>query len=153
MIKTIEKYAKKHGLSSAIVYGICKQESSLNPLAVRYEPNYKWLFNPEEVKPKFCSLQTEETLQKFSFGLMQVMGAVYREYGLKGWLTTVVNNIDLQLEYGCLYLAQKIKKHGLNEGILSYNSGSPRKNQSGEYINVYYLNKVFAYAKEYVSLT
>jgi len=142
IMSLIKEMADKHSLEAGIVYGVCMQESQLSFLAVRYEPNYRWLWKPKEVKPKICSLETERTLQKMSFGLMQVMGAVFREYGFKGWLTNVVSSPRIQVEYGCKHLAKKIHKYGPDRGILAYNSGSPRKNTAGKYVNQYYLENV-----------
>jgi hypothetical protein len=145
IISLIDEMAEKHGLEAGIVYGVCMQESQLNFLAVRYEPHYRWLWKPQEVRPRICSLETERTLQKMSFGLMQVMGAVFREYGFSGWLTNVVSSPRVQVEYGCKHLAKKIQKYGPDKGILAYNSGSPRKNAAGEYVNQYYLDNVLKY--------
>ena len=82
---------------------------------------------------------------------MQVMGAVYRELGYTGWLTEIIVFPVVQLEYGCSFLAKKIRRYGLDEGILSYNSGSPRKS-GGKYINQYYLDKVKSYEKEWENI-
>jgi len=142
----IVKFSKKYGLNPTIVYGICKQESTLNPLAARHEPDYKWVWKPKEVKPQFCSIDTERMLQKTSFGLMQVMGAVYREHGFTGWLTEVASNVELQLDYGCKHLSKKIAKYGRDGGIVAYNSGIPRTGTDGKYVNQYYLDNVLKYA-------
>ena len=145
LMQMIVEAAEDRALDPAIVYGVCRQESALNPLAIRFEPNYKWLWKPKEVKPQTCSLDTERALQKMSFGLMQVMGAVFRECGYKGWLTEIIAKPDIQLSYGCKHLAKKIQKYGLERGILAYNSGSPRKNSDGAYINQYYLDNVMKF--------
>ena len=146
MMTSIKSVANEYNLDSAIVYGVCMQESQMTTTAIRYEPNYRWLYKPEEVKPDICSLDTEIALQRMSWGLMQVMGAVFREYGYKGWLTNIVCSPLIQLDYGCKHLANKIKKYGLESGILAYNSGSPRKNSKGNYVNQYYLDNVKGYS-------
>lgn len=143
----IKETAKAHKLPVELVYGICMQESALNPLAVRYEPNYRWLYFPEEVKPTICSLTTEKTLQKTSWGLMQVMGAVVREYGFEGWLTEMVAGTSLQLRYGCKHLSKLIARWGLEGGIVAYNAGSPRIGNDGKYINQLYLDRVMTHSK------
>jgi hypothetical protein len=148
IISAIAQGAEKHGLEAGVVYGVCMQESQMDHLAVRYEPHYRWLWKPAEVKPRICSLDTERALQMMSFGLMQVMGAVFREYGFKGWLTNVIASPHIQLDYGCMHLARKMKKYGPERGILAYNSGSPRKNEAGEYVNQYYLENVMRYSKD-----
>ncbi len=139
--------AEKYNIPPAIVYGVCMQESSMSPYAARYEKHYRWLYKPKQVKPKTCSLETERIFQKTSFGMMQMMGGVYRELGYEGWLTEIIGKPELQMDYGCKFLGKKIKKFGLERGILAYNSGSPRMNESGDYINAYYLTNVIAHAK------
>lgn len=146
LIEKITIFARKHSLPPEIVYGVCVQESRLIPIAARFEPGYRWLYKVEEVCPPLCSKATEKNLQMTSFGLMQVMGAVYREYGYKGWLTALFNDTESQLEYGCRHLARKVKKYGLNEGILAYNAGSPRKNASGRYVNEDYLKNILRHS-------
>jgi len=145
----VEKYARLYGLKPEIVYGVCVQESGLNPYAARFEPNYKWLFRPSKVKPLLCSAVTEETCQKISWGLMQIMGAVFRELGFQGWLTEVLSSIDIQLDYGCRLLSVKINKYGLHDGILSYNSGSPIKGKDGKFINEHYYEGVIKHSQTY----
>jgi hypothetical protein len=119
LLQMIVQVAEARGLQTALVYAVCRQESALNPLAVRFEPDYRWLWKPKEVKPRTCSLNTERALQKMSFGLMQVMGAVFREYGYQGWLTEIIARPDLQLDFGCKHLAKKIRKYGPDSGILA----------------------------------
>jgi soluble lytic murein transglycosylase-like protein len=121
----IKTCAEKYALDPAIVFGICMKESSMEQFAVRYEPAWKWFVNHPPGQPRNCSDATERVLQATSFGIMQVMGAVFREYGFKGWLTMVLAFPEMQLEYGCRHLAGKVKRFGLNGGISSYNAGSP----------------------------
>ena len=151
LIELILKLADKYGTDPAIIYGVCQQESGFNELAVRHEPNYKWTWKPKEAKPRWCSVDTERMLQKTSIGLMQVMGAVYREFGFKGWLTSIVTDPEIQLEYGCLYLSKKIVKYGRDGGIVAYNSGSPRYTTDGKYRNAHYLENVLKYATRAVT--
>lgn len=146
LVEMIINVAKRHNLDPAIVYGICRQESAFNSLAVRHEPAYKWVWKPKEVKPQYCSLDTERMLQKTSFGLMQVMGAVFREYGFDGWLTEVIVKPELQLDYGCRHLSKKIAKYGQDGGIAAYNSGSPRFTPDKKYVNQYYVDNVLKFA-------
>lgn len=143
MKQKIAEYATKHGLKPAIVYGICRQESGLNQYACRFEPAYKWLFRPRDVKPAISSIETEIAMQKISWGLMQVMGGVFRELGFDGWLSEISSNVDLQLDYGCKHLAKKIKAYGLPGGISAYNAGIPSEK------NAAYVDHVMAFAEEW----
>jgi soluble lytic murein transglycosylase-like protein len=85
-------------------------------------------------------------LQKTSFGLMQVMGAVFREYGFEGWLSQIVTSPELQLEFGCKHLSKKIRRYGKESGIAAYNAGSPRRKPDGKFVNQYYVDNVLRYA-------
>lgn len=145
----IESIATRHGLDPAIVSGICMQESSLNPDAARHEPEYRWVLRDTRLKPPTCTIETELVFQRTSWGLMQVMGAVFREQGLSGWLNAVVKDPALQLEYGCRHLKKKIQTWGLEPGILAYNAGTPRRDAAGRYVNQYYLDNVLRFAKEW----
>jgi len=145
----IDKYATEYKLETRIVYGICIQESNLNQYAVKYEPNYKWLYKPEELKPKICSLETEIILQKMSFGIGQIMGAVLRERGYTDWLTKILSDLDSQIKYMCKHLSIYYKKYNNNiDMIASYNAGSPKK-ENNKYVNQKYIDNVLKYAKTY----
>jgi soluble lytic murein transglycosylase-like protein len=143
----IVKYAAKYGLNPAIVYGVCKQESGLEPTCARFELGYKWLVDPHASKPSpICSDDTEAMLQKFSWGIMQTMGGVLRERGYKGWLYAI--NLEDQIDYGCAHLASKLKKYGMPAGVAAYNSGSPIV-KNGQLINQKYVDNVLQYSKEF----
>jgi hypothetical protein len=90
----IEQYAILDG-DIALVAGWGWTESGLDPWAYRPEKHYRWLYPPEN-KPRPWG--AEWYGQKASFGLFQIMGAVGREWGLKGWLTQLCDprvNADL----------------------------------------------------------
>lgn len=150
LILIIERYAEEYKIPEEIIYGICKAESNLQMLACRYEPNYKWTLNPAKTKPKLCSVQTEEIFQKVSWGLMQCMGAVYRELGYTDWLPAVLADRNLQVMYGVKHLSGLKKRFpDGNDYIAAYNAGSPRKLSSGKYVNNNYVNKVLEFSKEW----
>ena len=146
----IIKHAEQHKLIPKIVIGICQQESAFNPVSCRYEKNYKWLYKPDKVKPKLCSLDTETVFQQTSWGIMQVMGAVYREYGYTDWLPVIISDIENQIAYGCKHLANLKKRFpdGLDY-IAAYNAGSPRKLSSGKYVNQSYIDGVLEFAENF----
>lgn len=135
-------------ITPELVLAIIKVESNFNSSAVRYEPNYTYLVSPHAVKPVECSYRTEIELQKMSWGLMQVMGAVAREYGFRGWLTRLLSP-DHNIYYGITHLkmlekrgiemTKRYRKHhyGLNDLISDYNDGDWRKRD-----NVLYISKV-----------
>lgn len=144
----IDNAARRHALDPAIVYGVCKQESGLEPGACRYEPDYRWIKDADNCRPRLSSLSTEIEAQKTSWGLMQVMGGVLRERGLVGWIWWEMRDIDAQLDYGCRHLAAKIKKYGPVQGIAAYNTGKPLLN-GGRLVNQAYVDRVLKYSREY----
>lgn len=139
----IAKWADKYSVPEELIYGVVIAESAGSPCAFRHEENYRWLYHPQNVKPANCSLTSETVLQKSSIGLMQVMGAVYREYGYRGWLTELFCDLDRQVQYGAKHLAKKIKRYGIQSGISAYNAGRPIPSNGA------YIAKVLRHAKEY----
>jgi len=140
-VEFISAATKKHDLPPDIVYGVCMQESAMNAHACRYEHNYKYLITKPN-KPFTCSYDTEMILQKCSIGLMQVMGAVYREYGYEGWLSALFCEPATQLDFGCLHLKNKLIKHqSIEKALSAYNAGVPIKG------NADYVQKVLKFAK------
>jgi len=140
----IQAAAGRHNLPPEIVRAIVAVESGGNPWAARYEPGYRWTI-PKAKRPATCTQATEDVLQSMSLGPMQVMGAVARELGHRGWLTDLCFWED-GLEYGCAHLA-KLKaryfdKHGWPGVVAAYNAGSPRRDASGLYVNQEYPDKV-----------
>lgn len=148
ILKQIAIAAGKHEISANVIYGVCMAESNMDPLAARHEDNYRWLYHPSKVKPAGCSMTTEIVLQKTSMGLMQVMGAVYRELGFRGWLSEVFYDTGIQLEYGCRHLRAKFQRFGFFEGLLAYNSGTPRLKADGQYVNFQYARTVAQHVQQ-----
>lgn len=127
--------AKQHGLPWHLVHAVCQVESSFNPWAYRYEGHYRWLVG----EPLSA---TEQVAQRMSWGLMQVMGAVAREYGMTGPLTTLLDPVT-GLQYGCRHLARFFDRHrNWPDAISAYNRGAPRKYDDGRYLNQGYVDAV-----------
>lgn len=134
----IKDAAIAHHLPWELVHAICEIESSLNPFAMRYEPNYKWLTaDPAHLSP------TERVGQMISWGPMQVMGAVARSYGFTGYFPALCT-FPTGLTYGCLHLAHFHAKYSLwTDVIAAYNAGSPRRTPDGrQFVNQFYVDKV-----------
>ena len=84
--------------------------------------------------------------QRTSFGPMQIMGAVAREYGYKGKLSAL--NGSPGVHYGVkhfhnLYVRHN-EKHGLEGVVSAYNCGQPKPES-----NPAYVLKVLTFAKQY----
>ena len=121
--------AATYKLPASIVRGVCKVESGMDPNAMRFEPHYKWLYKPDLVKPRYSTLETEKTAQKFSYSLMQVMGANLRMLGMRGWLSQAFEP-EVALDYGCKFLARlrnrHFEKYGWPGVLSAYNTGRPK---------------------------
>lgn len=145
----IQRTAVSFLLPPEIVLAICKVESGLNPHAYRHEPAYPWLWDcaknaplpvsaavagrrsppPEFRAPAGISALSEWVGQQSSWGLMQVMGAVAREYGFRGHFPQLCFPTD-GLALGCRHLAQFQKRFGSGYGwagaVSAYNCGQPK---------------------------
>ncbi len=133
--------ARAHELEPAVLAGLVCQESAGKPSARRYEPKYRWLYGDGQGEhpniPADVTLSDDLIIQKWSYGLCQIMGAVAREYGYAGYLKGLLDPA-VNLEYGARHLANKIKQaHGsVSFGLLLYNGGGDKQ----------YPDKVLAWA-------
>ena len=144
ILTVIKEVAQAEGLDEKLLQAICTVESSLDPYAVRYEPAYKYTVSPREWASQMrLSVETEEVLQKTSYGLAQIMGGVMREYGFSGKLQTCLLNPKIPLTYSAKHLKNYLRRYGSEvEAIASYNAGSPRKTPGGMFVNQTYVDKV-----------
>jgi len=148
-----------HGLDPRLICALCEVESSWMPWAVRHESGYEWLFGrieddfPGIIKFKHSypgSLSTEVQMQKTSWGLMQIMGAVARERGFRGWLTELCDPA-VNLQWGCRHIRWMIdhnNAYGLPDFRIkpedlaaAWNAGKARF-VDGKYTNQSYVDRV-----------
>ena len=123
-------------LPLGLVKAICCVESSFNEYAFRYEPGYKWLVGDQTVLSG-----TERTGQMCSWGLMQIMGGVARQYGYAGDFPKLCDP-QVNLNYGMTHLRNFYRKYGnWPDAIASYNAGRPVK-QGDTYLNQTYVDNV-----------
>ena len=122
--------ATKYGLDPRLICALCEVESGWNPRAVRHEAGYRWLWGAQhqelfdetptrefmEMKSRLgIELKTEKFCQQTSWGLLQIMGAVARERGFRGWLTELCDP-TVNLEWGCKHLRWMLD-HPLDYGL------------------------------------
>lgn len=142
--------AQREAIDPFLLEAIVEVESSFNELACRYETNVdKYVHNVEE-HANNCGISriTENQLQKFSFGLGQIMGFKLREMGHTGSLLECLNP-DVNLLYCARFLASLLRKYGNEtQAIASYNAGSPRYLADGQLINSAYVSKVNSILKK-----
>jgi len=126
-----------------LFYSIITVESGWNPKVMRYELSYRWTVRP----PDFASAlgityDTEVQMQKFSYGLCQIMGGKARDLGYGGFLADLLTP-RINLELGAKIISQLSSKYGYEPDVISsYNQGTPRKTPGGLFENQQYVDKV-----------
>jgi len=148
--------AHRYGLDLRLVCALCEVESGWNPWAVRHEPNYKWLYGKLE-DGYLGTVDTELAMQRTSWGLLQIMGAVARERGFRGWLTELCDPA-VNLEWGCKHLRWMID-HNNAYGLPDYRikpedlaaawNGGKARFVDGKYTNQSYVDRVVKAMEEY----
>lgn len=135
--------AKRHGLNVELVRAIVAVESGGDPLAMRFEPGWKYHL---EFRDPLVSADTERNQQMTSWGLMQVMGTVAREHGFLGPFLSALCDPETGLDYGCLYLSKQMRRYPgkVWHAVSAYNAGTARLDVTGRYSNQEYVDKVRA---------
>jgi soluble lytic murein transglycosylase-like protein len=146
LIKLIHAAAGNHGIDPQLFEAICRVESALDASAIRFEPTYKWLYNPSIFAKRLkITLETEIALQRFSIGPCQIMCAVIREQGYIGHLNVIQNDPAFALNAGARHLKGYLVKYPNRlDAIAAWNAGSPRRASNGDYVNADYVKKVEA---------
>ena len=117
--------AREHALDPALVCAVIEQESAWNPWAVRYEPG----FLSRYIAPLYTAGKlsaTEAYTRAMSWGLMQVMGQVAREFGFKEASLTELCDPATGIEFGCRILAARLAraKGDASAALLAWNGGA-----------------------------
>jgi hypothetical protein len=143
----IEEVAKEYDLDPNWISAIITKESGWNIFAVRYEPNYPYLYRPEKFVGPLISPATEMATQKMSFGLGQVMGAVYREQQGKGFIAELFIP-EINIKHMAIKLAELKRRVGVAEYVFAGYNGGPgamQKLASGLFRNQRYVTDVLGY--------
>lgn len=149
-VEYFTQLCETHGLPQDVVLGMIARESGF-PLALRFEKHYRWTYKVEHfARLNRWSRDTEEALQKFSYGPLQIMGAVARERGFQGDLTELRSSV-VGLLWATKHLVHLRATYSSWPDIVSsYNQGSPRKKMlSQKYRNQDYVDYVYRRAKEF----
>ena len=125
IIDLARRIAAAHTLDPQLVCAVIEQESAWNPWAVRYEPG----FLSRYVAPLYTAGKlsaTEAYTRAMSWGLMQVMGQVAREFGFKEASLSELCDPATGIEFGCRILAAKLTraKGGVPAALLAWNGGA-----------------------------
>lgn len=139
----ITRVATHAGLLPALLGAFVAVESSGNPDAVRFEPNYRYLSDIQANADRLgISPEAEKKNQQTSWGLVQIMGATARWLGFRDPMEKLCEP-ETGLLWGCIYLSRLINKYKtLEDAVASYNAGSPRRKDDGSYVNQDYVDKV-----------
>lgn len=135
--------AKKLGISPELVLAIAFVESTYNPWAVRYEPNWKYLYQVKlHARDLNITEDTETHMQMCSWGLLQIMGSVAREMNFHGPLHQLAAP-RLNAHYGCAKIQKLLFKYFIEADVVAaYNAGEPKKDKDGRYVNQAYVQLV-----------
>jgi soluble lytic murein transglycosylase-like protein len=117
--------AREHALDPALVCAVIEQESAWNPWAVRYEPG----FLSRYIAPLYTAGKlspTEAYTRAMSWGLMQVMGQVAREFGFKEASLSELCDPATGVEFGCRILAARLARarDDVPAALLAWNGGA-----------------------------
>lgn len=152
LLALIDEVATQHKLDTAVIRAIVQKESGGVAKRNRFEPAFKHLLEPFTMSRNLGITQaTEEMMQMTSWGLMQVMGAVAREHGFRGYLQDLSDE-RLGLDYGCRHFKKFLDRphYTLEDAISSYNQGGPYKTPGGLYRNETYVDKVLEYRRQWL---
>jgi len=132
IIHLARSIAAAHALDPALVCAVIEQESAWNPWAVRYEPG----FLSRYVAPLYTAGKlsvTETYTRSMSWGLMQVMGQVAREFGFAADSLPELCDPATGVEIGCRILAKRMARArgDVPAALLAWNGGS-NPNYPGE---------------------
>jgi soluble lytic murein transglycosylase-like protein len=125
IIDLARNIAREHALDPALVCAVIEQESAWNPWAVRYEPG----FLSRYIAPLYTAGKlsaTEAYTRAMSWGLMQVMGQVAREFGFKEASLSELCDPDTGIEFGCRILSARLAraKGDATAALLAWNGGA-----------------------------
>lgn len=148
----ISRDANDRGVPIQLVESMMLVESSGDTHAWNPEPHYRYLVDATTRKP-FRKLTADEIRsetppkdfpncpglkspvdaewwgQQASWGLLQVMGAVAREYGFRGNFPELCGNPEMGIKYGIALLAflrnRHLAAHGWEGVVAAYNTGQP----------------------------
>lgn len=123
LVTLAKSIAQGQNLVPELVCAIIEQESTWNPWAIRYEPE----FMREYIAPLYTANKisaTEAYARAFSWGLMQVMGQVARETGHIGPLAQLCDPA-IGIAVGCRVFAKKLAHAGndVTKALLFWNGG------------------------------
>lgn len=136
--EAVETFSQKYNIPKKFLYALILTESNFNEYAIRYEPHYRWIVLNKDIGTKLgMSYATFLEVQRFSYGLTQVMGSIFYEHNLYTYPAEFYD-VYLNVEHCCIHLSNSINRKKLNpekqarELYDIYNSGCIDSNDQNE---------------------
>jgi soluble lytic murein transglycosylase-like protein len=125
LISGVRAAAVRSGLEAALICAMVEQESSWDPWAIRYEPQFYARYVTPLIGLNRLS-ETESRARATSWGLLQVMGQVAREHGFSGNSLAELCNPICGVEVGCKVIAGIIEAEhaNVNVALQRWNGGA-----------------------------
>jgi soluble lytic murein transglycosylase-like protein len=125
LVVLARKAAVVQCLDPALVCAVVEQESSWNSWAMRYEPAFFAKYVASLYTNNKVSA-SEAYARGFSWGLMQVMGQVAREFGFDSPFLSALCEPEQGLAIGCKVLRKKFDANGgdATRALLAWNGGA-----------------------------
>jgi len=151
----IVEVSRSYGFRPRYLIAIALRENSGRWAGTRHEPAYRWLWDVTNNRPFTLSRSRKQVLprgftglpgvttaaeefdgQMTSWGPMQVMGAVAREYGFRGRFQELQGRTGV--EYGVrhfvLLYRRLYRRFGIAGVVSAYNDGDPNPRNNAEYV-------------------
>lgn len=148
---TFDGLCRVHQIPPLIALGMIVTESSGDYGVMRYEPGYPYTYKVKELaKQMGWTEATEKTLQQFSYGLIQIMGATARSYGFAKHPVELLHS-DVNLAWGFHHLASLFQRYkSWPDAVAAYNYGHVAKKVfSTQYKNQAYVDRVYKNGMEF----
>jgi soluble lytic murein transglycosylase-like protein len=125
LVVLARKAAVAQSLDPGLVCAVIEQESNWNPWAIRYEPAFFAKYVASLYTNNKVSA-SEAYARGFSWGLMQVMGQVAREFGFDGPFLASLCDPEQGLAVGCKVLRKKfdVNAGDATRALLAWNGGA-----------------------------
>lgn len=127
-----------------IFIAILRVENQFDPNGMRYEKDYTYIYDAERhARMNGITLETEMQLQKFSYGLGQLMGGTARFLGFQGMLHRLID-VETNVHWCKRYFDSKVELYmgDVWKAVAAYNAGSFRRDDKGQVVNQQYVDKV-----------
>lgn len=128
--------AVKSSISTRFIFALIETESDWEPWAVKYEPDYRWTVEDPNLGKFKCSDDTIQTMQSFSYGLCQIMGNHFYDFGFDGFCTQLLDpKLNIMVAIKILEGFEHKEINSPEELYATYNAGTAMVLPSGRFSN------------------